>query len=78
LGEDGFAYACFYPGFRRVLQAAGRVLRSPEDRGVLLLIDPRFTQPRYRELMPDLWFPMTRVLSEEEIRRELTRFWREV
>ncbi|HSK69823.1 MAG TPA: helicase C-terminal domain-containing protein [Candidatus Limnocylindria bacterium] len=55
---DGFAYAYRYPGMHKVLQAAGRLIRSETDRGVLLLMDDRYGQDDYRELMPDGWRPL--------------------
>lgn len=49
---SGFDYAYRYPGMNKVLQAAGRVIRTPRDKGVVLLIDNRFAMPDYRRLMP--------------------------
>ena len=54
-GGRGFEFAYQFPGMNRVLQAAGRVIRSETDRGAVLLIDARFAQRRYRELMPTWW-----------------------
>ena len=54
-GGRGFEFAYQFPGMNRVLQAAGRVIRSETDRGAVLLIDARFAQRRYRELMPEWW-----------------------
>ena len=71
----GFDFAYVFPGFNRVLQAAGRVIRSEQDRGVVLLIDSRFSQERYRELFPP-WWRTKSVRSENEIANELSRFWR--
>ena len=51
----GFDYAYRYPGMNKVLQAAGRVIRTPQDRGVVLLIDDRFAAPDTRRLMPPHW-----------------------
>ena len=51
----GFAYAYTYPGMNRVLQAAGRVIRGEADRGLILLVDRRFSQEQYRELFPAHW-----------------------
>jgi DNA excision repair protein ERCC-2 len=73
----GFDYAYRYPGINRVLQAAGRVIRSETDRGVVLLIDARFRQPGYRRLLPEWWHP-SRVRTEEELTREMQRFWGEL
>lgn len=52
---DGFAYACRIPAMQKVLQAAGRVIRSETDRGVVLLLDDRYTQPEYEAMLPDEW-----------------------
>ncbi|MCB2197894.1 PD-(D/E)XK nuclease family protein [bacterium] len=54
-GESGLLKAYLLPGLRRVQQAAGRLIRGPEQRGALLLIDPRFTRPDIESLMPDGW-----------------------
>ncbi len=58
LGEvhgHGFAYAYLIPGLTRVVQAAGRLLRSEEDRGAIVLVGRRFLDPRYARLLPDEW-----------------------
>lgn len=49
---DGFDYAYLYPGMNKVLQSAGRVIRTESDRGVILLLDDRFRAMRYREVFP--------------------------
>lgn len=54
-GMDGFAYAYLYPGMNKVLQAAGRVIRTGEDRGVILLLDERFCGNTYKKLFPREW-----------------------
>ncbi|HCL87278.1 MAG TPA: ATP-dependent DNA helicase [Comamonadaceae bacterium] len=51
----GHDYAYLYPGLHKVVQAAGRVIRSPEDRGVVHLIDDRFARPEVRALLPAWW-----------------------
>lgn len=51
----GYDYAYLYPGIQKVIQAAGRVIRSHEDRGVVHLIDDRYGQPRIRALLPAWW-----------------------
>ncbi len=51
----GFDYAYTYPGMNKVLQAAGRVIRSEEDRGAILLIDDRYRKSLYKNLMPPEW-----------------------
>ncbi len=51
----GFEYAFRYPGMNKVLQAAGRVIRTGEDRGVILLLDERFLEEGYQRLFPREW-----------------------
>jgi Rad3-related DNA helicase len=72
----GFEYAYVFPGINRVLQAAGRVIRSELDRGVVLLIDQRFGSARYRSLFPREWQPVY-VKDQEHLRRSLGGFWNE-
>ncbi len=52
---DGFHYACRIPGMQKVLQAGGRIIRSENDQGVLVLVDDRYLQPAYRRLLPPHW-----------------------
>ena len=74
-GEDGgYDNAYVYPGFRRVLQAAGRVIRTESDRGVVLLIDERFGQGKYIALMPSHW-RVSRVEGAEGVEKAVRRFW---
>ncbi len=54
-GRNGFNYAYVFPGMNKVLQAGGRLIRTEEDEGVLVLIDDRFTQEPYRSLLPEEW-----------------------
>jgi DNA excision repair protein ERCC-2 len=70
----GFEYAYQYPGINRVLQAAGRVIRSEKDRGVVLLIGQRYSTVRYRSLLPNEWQPVS-VQSESQFKLELEKFW---
>ena len=72
---SGFAYAYQYPGFNRVLQATGRVIRTEVDRGIIVLIDERFTQARYRHLYPTHWRGYQVVQNTSEIKDILARFW---
>ncbi|MNF31393.1 ATP-dependent DNA helicase DinG [compost metagenome] len=51
----GYDYAYLYPGLQKVVQAAGRVIRTPEDRGVVHLIDDRFARPEVQRLLPSWW-----------------------
>ena len=71
---SGFEYAYTFPGMNRVLQAVGRVIRSDTDRGVVLLIDARFNEVRYRRLLPASW-KYLRVRNPESLREAVGRFW---
>lgn len=53
--KDGYDYAYVYPGMNKVLQAGGRLIRSENDRGLLLLVDDRYLQPHYTGLLPEEW-----------------------
>ncbi len=72
---SGFDYAYRYPGMNKVLQAAGRVIRTPQDKGVVLLIDDRFLAPDTRRLMPPHWDHLRVVDSAEGLKEELSQFW---
>ncbi len=74
--QDGFAYAYRYPGMNKVLQAAGRVIRTMEDKGVVLLLDQRFLQQEYRRLFPREWEDYRRC-TLETAKEETERFWLE-
>lgn len=54
-GGQGFEFAYMYPGMNKVLQAVGRVIRTEEDRGIVLLIDERFAKAGYKKLFPKEW-----------------------
>ncbi len=75
-GLNGFQYAFQFPGFTRVKQTAGRVIRSETDRGVVVLVDPRFRRADYQALMPVHWRPQP-CRSIEEIQQSLEDFWGE-
>ncbi len=72
---SGFDYAYTYPGMNKVLQAAGRVIRTEDDQGSVLLIDKRFRTKRYQELYPVEWSHMETVFDENELKSKLQEFW---
>lgn len=72
--EGGTDAAYTYPGFRRVLQAAGRVIRTETDRGVVLLLDQRYGAEKYLELMPPHW-RVQKISSMSALNCKLNRFW---
>jgi len=71
----GYENAYMFPGMNKVLQAAGRVIRSENDRGMVLLIDERFSQRNYRNLFPKHWEHSIRVRNTEELKSRLKTFW---
>ena len=71
----GFPFAYQYPGMNKVLQAAGRVIRSEQDRGIVLMIDSRFSTASYRELFPLHWQHARTVRSVKELEQVVTTFW---
>lgn len=73
-GQSGFDFAYRYPGMTRVLQTAGRVIRTESDRGVLILADCRFSDSFYRALYPEHWQPQV-CNSGEALSAGLDRFW---
>ena len=70
----GYEYAYQYPGINRVFQAAGRVIRSENDRGVVLLVDQRYATHRYRSLLPVEWEPI-KVRDQKQFAEKLQKFW---
>ena len=72
--EAGFEYAYQYPGLVRVLQTAGRVIRDEEDRGIIFLVDRRYRERRYLDLLPSDWVPMF-CENTAEIAVNLESFW---
>ena len=75
-GVDGFDYAYRFPGMNKVLQAAGRVIRTEDDLGVAALLDDRFTQAGYRSLFPREWRECRRV-STDTVKNAVSQFWSE-
>ena len=74
--EEGKQYAYIYPGMNRVFQAAGRVIRREDDRGVIVLIDDRFDDPLYKKSLPKLWEGVRFIGSARDLKAELEEFWR--
>lgn len=70
----GFDYAYLYPGMNKVLQSAGRVIRTERDKGVILLLDERFQERRYREVFPREWSRQT-FGTIRDLDKELRTFW---
>lgn len=73
-GDNGFDFAYKYPGMNKVLQAAGRVIRTVEDVGIVALLDERFLSPSYLRMFPREWEDFERV-SLEQVEKKVERFW---
>lgn len=72
--KRGFDFAYQYPGMNKVLQAAGRVIRTPKDRGVILLLDDRFLRREYQELFPREWEHF-KLVNQRNVGQCLADFW---
>ena len=75
--EEGKTFAYIYPGMNRVLQAAGRVIRTENDKGIILLIDDRFDDPIYKKSIPKLWKGLRYIGNFKELNERITKFWSE-
>ena len=73
--NKGFDYAYVYPGMIKVLQAAGRCIRTDDDKGVILLLDNRYSQRRYQSLFPYEWYPNFRVRKSDDVKTLCEEFW---
>jgi DNA excision repair protein ERCC-2 len=71
----GWEFAYVFPGFNRVLQASGRVIRTEKDRGSVLLIDKRYGYSRYRSMFPEAWRPVY-IKRPEDLIPILVAFWK--
>ena len=73
--ENGFEYAYTYPGMNNVLQAAGRVIRREEDKGIVVLIDDRYAEPTYQKLFPKHWSHLVYAGDAASLAEITKRFW---
>jgi DNA excision repair protein ERCC-2 len=73
---NGFEYAYMYPGINKVIQAAGRLIRSHQDKGVVVLVGERFAQESVSSLLPEHWIrhPENLVITSDYV-NELRKFW---
>ncbi|NLL81958.1 MAG: ATP-dependent DNA helicase [Tissierellia bacterium] len=72
---EGFNYAYTYPGMNKVMQAGGRVIRSEDDKGVILLIDDRYRTNIYRKLLPQEWSHYKKIGNPIDLEGLLKEFW---
>jgi DNA excision repair protein ERCC-2 len=73
--DKGFKYSYMYPGFNKVLQAVGRVIRTNDDTGIAVLIDDRFAYSNYRRIFPQEWSHMKYCRKSDEVGRLVEKFW---
>lgn len=73
-GGRGFDYAYHYPGMNKVLQAAGRVIRTAEDVGIIALLDERFLNTAYQKMFPREWEHFE-VVTAKQVAKRVERFW---
>ena len=72
----GYEYAYVYPGMNHVLQAAGRVIRTDTDRGIVVLLDQRYAEPRYTELFPPHWEDVRFASDAQSLAKIIMEFWK--
>ena len=72
---NGFDYAYLYPGMNKVLQSAGRVIRTDQDRGVITLLDDRFMDRQCQEVFPREWNDF-QICNSENIEEKIAKFWK--
>jgi len=75
LGANGFDYAYRYPGISKIIQAAGRLIRTTTDQGLLVLLDDRYQEPFYQVRLPKLYGTPQPVQSVAEFQDIITTFW---
>jgi DNA excision repair protein ERCC-2 len=75
--ERAYDYAYTFPGMNRVLQAAGRVIRREEDRGVVVLVDDRYAEEPYLHLYPGHWKGIHAAATPAALAQHLRQFWQE-
>ena len=76
--ECGYDYAYTFPGMNNVLQAAGRVIRRDEDKGIVILIDDRYAEPRYKMLFPPQWSHLLYAGDPQSLAKAVGDFWEKV
>lgn len=76
-GRDGFSFAYLYPGINKVLQAAGRVIRTDSDTGVIALLDERFLKREYTSLFPREWYDY-QITGRQNVEEYVKEFWQSI
>lgn len=73
---NGFLFAYTFPGMNKVMQAAGRVIRTENDRGIVLLIGDRYSTSTYNNLFPESWCSIKIIHNKTQLSEMTARFWR--
>jgi DNA excision repair protein ERCC-2 len=74
--QAGFEYAYTYPAMAKAVQSAGRVIRSEDDKGIIIMMDNRFLEKNYANSLPQDWFQTSpQELVSTSILKDLTKFW---
>lgn len=74
-GFNGFDYSYTYPGLNKVFQAAGRVIRGEDDRGIIYLLDDRYSWQKYMELFPKHWTNQVMANDKNDFEKIINKFW---
>ncbi len=72
---EGYDYAYTYPGFNKIMQGVGRLIRTETDKGVILLLDERYGYQKYKELYPATFDNVKYIRSSADVKRECESFW---
>lgn len=76
--DKGFEYSYVFPGMNKVLQAGGRVIRTNEDTGIIILVDERFAYSTYQRLLPREWIPYRVASNGKQLESIVSQFWKDV
>ena len=74
-GVNGFDYAYRYPGISKIIQAAGRLIRSQDDHGIVLLLDERYSEPFYQQMIPAFYGTPVSITSPTQCTQVIEEFW---
>ncbi len=75
--DEGYDYAYTYPGFNKVMQGVGRLIRTESDKGVVLLLDERYGYKKYKDLYPEHMSRFSYVKNSDDVKGKCLEFWEE-
>ncbi|MBN2424610.1 MAG: ATP-dependent DNA helicase [Calditrichaceae bacterium] len=76
---QGLEYAYIYPGMNKVIQSVGRLIRSAQDQGIVVLIGERFSEEKYNAILPEYWFDLQQEIAvTNQYEKEIKKFWKEI